>query len=160
MKDNLIKWAQAGDGDCAYKLAKLYLAEENLQEYEQWLAKATETKNFDAMKEYAEVLQGAGDYEKALAIYRELAEKFCDEESMEKMVDMCERGYCDKDTLNFILGIINEQFNDIYSINSGNVLGRIWTFQTRRHDECTLDYLRGVERRKIASRIRKLLAKD
>ena len=33
-----------------------------------------ETKNFDAMKEYADILRTDGDYEKALTIYKELAE--------------------------------------------------------------------------------------
>ena len=40
------------------------------------------------MKEYAAYLRECGDYEEALAIYKELAESFCDEESMGAVVDM------------------------------------------------------------------------
>lgn len=84
MKDKLIQWATAGDGDCMYKLATIYRAEGNQQNYIEWLAKSAETKNFDAMKEYAAQLRGAGNYEEAFAIYKELSETFLDEESMEK----------------------------------------------------------------------------
>ena len=40
-------------------------------------AKSAETKNFDAMKEYAELISDT-DREKVLAIYKEPAENFCD----------------------------------------------------------------------------------
>ena len=90
MKDKLIQWATAGDGDCMYKLATIYRAEGNQQNYIEWLTKSAETKNFDAMKEYAELLRGAENYEEAFAIYKELSETFFDEDSMEKIVDMCE----------------------------------------------------------------------
>ena len=102
MKEQLIQWAQVGDGDCMYKLAKLYQAEGDLQNYVEWLEKSAATKNFDAMKEYADLLRSGElvrDCEKALAIYKELAETFLDEESMENIVDMCERSQCDKDLL-------------------------------------------------------------
>ena len=68
MKEQLIQWAKAGDGDCAHKLAKIYKVEGDRQSYVEWLAKSAETKNFDAMKEYAEILRKAADYEKAIAI--------------------------------------------------------------------------------------------
>ena len=157
MKDKLIQWATAGDGDCMYKLAKLYQAEGNQQDYIKWLAKSAETKNFDAMKEYAEYLCKGAEYEKALAIYKELAETFCDEESMERIVDMAAD---DKDTLNFILNLINKCYNEIYLIDSGNIFARTLVFQTRRHNECTWEYLQAIERRRIAARIRRILTED
>ena len=157
MKNNLIQWAQAGDGDCMYKLAKIYRDAGDLRQHETWLAKSAETKNFDAMKEYADLLCGTGNYEKALVIYKELAETFLDEESMEKIVDMAAN---DKDTLNFVLNLINKTYNEIYLIDRGNIFARTLVFRTRRHNECTWEYLQAVERRKIAARIRKLLAEN
>jgi len=156
MNDKLIQWAQAGDGDCAYKLAMIFKAEGDLKNYVEWLAKSAETKNFAAMKEYAELISDT-DREKALAIYKELAETFCDEESMERIVDMATD---DKDTLNFILELINKCYNEIYLIDSGNIFARTLVFQTRRHNECTWEYLQAIERRRLAARIRKLLAEN
>ena len=164
MKEQLIQWAKAGDGDCAHKLAKIYKVEGDRQSYVEWLAKSAETKNFDAMKEYAEILRKAADYEKAIAIYKELAETFCDEESMESVIDMCECGQGiaknDKTTLNFILELINKCYNEIYLIDRGNIFARTLIFQTRRHNECTWEYLQAVERRRIAARIHKILANN
>ena len=129
-----------------------------------FMRSATETKNFDAMKEHADLLRGDGNYEKALAIYKELAETFLDEESMEKIVDMCAQSQGipknDKDTLNFILNLINKTYNEIYLIDRGNIFARTMIFHTRRHNECTWEYLQAVERRRIAARIRKLLAEN
>ena len=164
MKNKLIQWATAGDGDCMYKLATIYRAEENQQSYVEWLAKSAATKNFDAMKEYADLLRGAENYEEALAIYKELAETFLDEESMERVVDMCAQNQGvpknDKDTLNFILNLIDKTYNEIYLIDRGNIFARTLVFQTRRHNECTWEYLQAVERRRIAARVRKLLAEN
>lgn len=165
MKERLIQWAQAGDGDCAYKLATIYRTKEDLKSYVEWLEKSVATKNFDAMKEYADLLRSGElvrDFEKALAIYKELAETFLDEESMENIVSMCEFGQGvarnDKDMLNFVLELINKTYNEIYQINRGNIIARTMVFQTRRHNECTMEYLQAVERRRIAARIRKILA--
>lgn len=164
MKEQLIQWAKAGDGDCMFKLAKIYQSEGEQQKYFEWLSKSAETKNFDAMKEYADLLRGAENYEEALTIYKELAEIFCDEESMEKIVDMCVQSQGvpknDKDTLNFILNLIDKTYNEIYLIDRGNIFARTLVFQTRRHNECTWEYLQAVERRRIAARIRKLLAEN
>ena len=164
MKDKLIQWATAGDGDCMYKLANIYRTEGNQQNYIEWLTKSARTKNFDAMKEYADLLRGNGDYEKSLAIYKELAETFLDEESMERVVDMCVQSQSvpknDKDTLNFILNLIDKTYNEIYLIDRGNIFARTLVFQTRRHNECTWEYLQAVERRRIAARVRKLLAEN
>lgn len=57
-------WAQAGDGDCAYKLATIYRSEGDLKSYAEWLEKSAATKNFDAMKEFAEYLYEKGEHEK------------------------------------------------------------------------------------------------
>lgn len=168
MKEQLLKWSQAGDGDCMYKLATLYREEDDFPQYVHWLKKSAEAQCFDAMKEYAALLRGGDeslrDYEKALALYKELSKKFQDEEAMECAVDMVERGQGipknDKDTLNFILGIIDDMYNEIYLINRGNIFARTLVFHTRRHNECTMQYLQAIERRRIASRIRKLLAED
>ncbi len=164
MKEKLIHWAQDGDGDCMYKLANIYRTEGDQQNYVEWLAKSATTKNFDAMKELADLLRGNGDYEKSLALYKELAETFLDEESMQNILEMAEQGYGvpknDKDTLNFILNLIDKTYNEIYLIDRGNIFARTMVFQTRRHNECTWEYLQAVERRRIAARIRKLLAEN
>lgn len=162
MKEKLLKWAQAGDGDCAYKLAMIYQEEGDTQRYRDFLKEAAESKYFDAEKEYAALLAQEEKYEEALVLYKELAETFRDEESMEKIVDMCESSQVKeaKETLKFILSLIEKCYNDIYYIKNIDFLARTWTFQTRRHDECTREYLQAVERRRIAARIRKLLGKD
>lgn len=163
LQSQLLQWGVAGDGDCAYKLARIYQAEGNSKSYVEWLAKSAETKNFFAMKDYAQHLCEASDYEKAIALYKELAEAFSDEESMECIVDMCERGQgvakSDKDTLDFILQLINKRYNEIYQIR-GNILARIWELSTRRHNELTMETLQAIERRRIAARIRRLLAEN
>ena len=164
MKEQLIHFAQAGDGDCMYKLANIYRTEGNRQNYIEWLAKSAETKNFDAMKEFADLLRESGDYEKSFALYKELAETFLDEESMERVVDMYVQNQGvpknDKDTLNFILNLIDKTYNEIYLIDRGNIIARTLILHTRRHNECTWEYLQAVERRRIAARVRKLLAEN
>lgn len=168
MKKNLLKWAKAGDDDCMYKLAKIYQVEKNFDKYFEWLKKSAETKNFDAMREFAEILRNGDEkirnYEKSISIYKELAEKFRDEESMENIVDMCEQGQGveknDKELLNYILEIINKMYNDIYYIKNINFFARTFVFHTRRHNECTMEYLQAVERRRIAAHIRKILAEN
>ena len=159
MQKKLLKqletWAQAGDGDCAYKLATIYRTEGDLQSCVEWLEKSAATKNFDAMKDYAAHLRENGNSEKAVAIYKELAQTFNDEETMENIVDMFEPGQCDKDTLNFILELINKKFNEIYQMNN---FARVFALQTLRHNELTMETLQAIERRRIAARIRKILA--
>lgn len=150
-------WAQAGDGDCAYKLATIYRNEGDLKSYVEWLEKSAATKHFDAMKEFAEYLREKGEHEKAIAIYKDLAKTFNDEEAMEQIVDIYEQGQCDKDTLNFILAFINKQFNDIYQMKN---FARVFALKTLRHNELTWETMQAIERRRIAARIRKLLAED
>ena len=50
-----------------------------MKSYVEWLEKATETKIFDAMKEFAKHLREEGDCEKAIALFKELAETFSDD---------------------------------------------------------------------------------
>lgn len=150
-------WAQAGDGDCAYKLATIYRSEGDLKSYAEWLEKSAATKNFDAMKEFAEYLYEKGEHEKALAIYKDLAQTFNDEEAMDKIVCMYERGQCDRDTLNFISEFINKQFNEIYQMKN---FARVFALKTLRHNELTWETMQAIERRRIAARIRKLLSED
>lgn len=167
MKKNLLKWAKAGDDDCMYKLAKIYQVEKNFDKYFEWLKKSAETKNFDAMREFAEILRNGDEkvrnYEKSISLYKELAKTFCDEKSMENLVEMCEQGQGveknDKDLLNYILEIISKTYNEIYYIKNIN-FARVYAFSTRRHNECTIEYLQAVERRRIAAHIRKILAEN
>lgn len=168
MKEKLLKWAEAGDDDCMYKLAKIYQVEGNFEKYLEWLKKSAETKNFDAMRELAEILRNGDekirDYEKSISLYKELVKIFYDEKSMENIVDMCKQGQGveknDKVLLNRILEIIDEMYNGIYYIKNISFLARTFAFQTRRHNECTMEYLQAVERRRIAARIRKILAEN
>ena len=129
-----------------YKLAKKFREEENLQKYEYYIEQAAAEKYPDAMKEYATLLMAAADYKKALEIYKELADKG-DVESMERVVDMCEREQGvprnDKATLNFILDAINKSHNEIY---------------LSRNFDTVEEYLRAIERRRIASRIKENLS--
>lgn len=97
------------------------------------------------MKEYADLLHENSEYENSFALYKELAETFLDEESMKKIVDMCVQSQGvlrnDRNTLNFILNLIDNTYNEIYLIDRGNIITRTLIFQTRRHHECTWEYL-------------------
>lgn len=157
MKEKLLNWAERGDGDCMYKLATIYRAEKNFPQYEHWLQRAAAADVFDAMKEYADNLRGTDD-KKALDLYKKLAETFNDEEAMDRVVDMYGQSeVVDKAELKFILELIDKNFNDIYLRQN---FSRMFTFKTLRPDECTMEYLQAVERRRIGSRIRKLLSDD
>ena len=127
MKDKLIRWAEAGDGDCMLKLSKMYRDERNDSEANHWLSKASATKNFFAMKEYAARLRENGDDEAALALYKEIVKLTHDVEAMEAVVDLCGN---DVETLKFVLDKINAEFNDIYL--QGNQWQRMLSFGTRR----------------------------
>ena len=121
-----------------------------------------DAKHFDAMKEFANLLRDKADYAAALALYKELAKDLLDVESMEIIVDMCEQSQGvpknDADTLNFVLKIIDGIYNEIYLIDRSHILMRTLIFDTHRHNECTMRYLEAIERRRIASRIRKILS--
>jgi len=114
------------------------------------------------MKEFAKLLRDKADYAAALALYKELAKDLLDVESMEIIVDMCEQSQGvpknDTDTLNFVLKIIDGIYNEIYLIDRSHILMRTLIFDTHRHNECTMRYLEAIERRRIASRIRKTLS--
>lgn len=153
MKEQLIQWAEAGDGCCMFTLSNLYRKEGNTTEADKWLEKSVATKNFFAMKEYAARLREKGDVNAAVTLYKEIVKSTSDVEAMEAVVDMSEH---DAENLNFVLNAINSEYNDIYSRDL--VLERIITLGTRRHNELTIQTLQAIERRRIASRIRKLLA--
>ena len=154
MKEQLIKWAQAGDGDCMYKLAMLYRNEGNTSAADDWLAKAVATKNFCAIREYADRLRKKGDFDAAVDMYKEVIKYSGDVEAMEAVVDLSEHNI---ENLNFVLDAINSDYNEIY-LRDYKIIQRIMSLGTRRHNECTIQTLQAVERRRIASRIRKLLA--
>ena len=153
MKEQLIQWAEAGDGDCMLKLSKVYRDEGNDSEADRWLIKASATKNYFAMKEYAARLRENGDDEAALELYKELVKLTHDVEAMEAVVDMCGN---DVETLKFVLDNINAEFNDVYL--QGNEWQRMLTFGTRRYNECTIQTLEALDRRRIANRIHKMLS--
>lgn len=152
MKEQLIQWSEAGDGDCMLKLSKVYRDECNDSEADRWLIEASATKNYFAMKEYAARLRENGDDNAALDLYKELVKLTRDVEAMEAVVDLCGN---DVETLKFVLDNINAEFNDVYL--QGNQWQRMLVFGTRRHNECTVQMLEALDRRRIASRIRKLL---
>ncbi len=157
MIEKLTEWANAGDSNSAYHLAQLF--KEIFSEYIKWLEKAAEGKNFQAMKEFAEILRNGDEKirntEKAVQIYKELVTDFYDVESMEILVDMCAPS--DTETLNLILDTIDKRYNEIY-LRDYQILGRVLEIGTRRHNECTIQTLQAIERRRISSSIRKLLA--
>ena len=166
MLEKLKEWATAGDGGCMYNLALMYGTGEgvaqDLKESAYWLKKAAETEHIDAMKEYAAKLRTGTDFIEqnqtaAINLYKEIIKLYGDEETMENFVDMCSLGegvpQNDSDSLNFLLDKIGRRCNAIYQHGS-------WGFHTMREDECTMDYLRGLERRRIARRARRLLNED
>lgn len=156
MKEQLIQWAEAGDSDCMFKLATLYRDEGNTPAADDWLAKAVSKKNFFAMKEYATRLRENGDFNGAVTLYKEIVQLTGDVEAMEAVVDLNEQ---DAENLNFVLNAINSEYNEIY-LRDYRILQRIMSLGTRRHNECTIQTLQTIERRRIASRIRKLLANN
>ena len=156
MKEQLIKWATAGDGDCMYKLAKIYRNEGNIPAADEWLVKSAKAKNFFAMKEYAAILHDKGDDVAARELYKEIIDISGDCQAMEKLLDISQD---DSEILKFILNKIDSMYNEIY-LRDYQILRRTWDLGTRRHNECTVAYLAAVERRRIVSRIRKLLAEN
>ena len=157
MKEQLIKWAEAGDGDSMYKLSKIYQAEKDFSKYQYWLEKSARgTKNFFAMKELADNLRKEENFSAARELYKEIVEISGDTEAMENLLDISQN---DTETLKFILSKIDGMYNEIY-LRDYQILRRTWEFGTRRHNECTIQTLQAVERRRIASRIRKLLEKN
>lgn len=156
MKEQLKKWAESGDGDSMYKLAKIYQAEKDFSKYQHWLEKSAETKNFFAMQELADNLREKENFSVARGIYKEIIEISGDWRAMENLLDISSN---DPETLKFILSKIDRMYNEIY-LRDYQILRRTWDLGTRRHNECTIAYLAAVERRRIASRIRKLLAEN
>ena len=154
MKEQLIKWATAEDGDCMYKLAKIYRNEGNIPAADEWLVKSAKAKNFFAMKEYAAILHDKGDDVAARELYKEIIDISGDWQAMENLLDISQD---DSEILKFILNKIDSMYNEIY-LRDYQILLRTWDLGTRRHNECTIQTLAAVERRRIASHIRKLLA--
>ena len=89
-------------------------------------------------------------------MYKEIVQLTGDVEAMEAVVDLSEQ---DAENLNFVLNVINSEYNEIY-LRDYRILQRIMALGTRRHNECTIQTLQAIERRRIASRIRKLLANN
>lgn len=162
MLEKFKEWANAGDGGVMYNLAVMYSTgegvEQDLKESAYWLEKAANSKHIDAMKDFAAKLRTGSDFieqnqEAAINLYKEVIELYRDEEAMENLLDMCSLGQGvpknDSETLNFLLNIINRMHNNIYSPSIA--------FATLRHNECTMDYLRAWERRRIAKQTQRLL---
>lgn len=154
MKEQLIQWANAGDDDCMFKLATLYRNEGNISAADEWLVKSAKAKNFFAMKEYADILRDKGDVVAARELYKEIVDFSGDWQAMENLLDISQD---DSAILKFILKKIDNMYNEIY-LRDYQILRRTWDLGTRRHNECTIQTLAAVERRRIASRIHKLLA--
>ncbi len=154
MKEQLIQWANAGDGDCMFKLAIIYRNEGKIPAADEWLVKSAKAKNFFAMKEYAAILHDNGDDFAARELYKEIVDFSGDWQAMENLLDISQD---DSAILKFILKKIDNMYNEIY-LRDYQILRRTWDLGTRRHNECTIQTLAAVERRRIASRIRKLLA--
>ena len=154
MKEQLIKWANAGDGDCMFKLAIIYRNEGNIPAADEWLVKSAKAKNFFAMKELADNLREKENFSAARELYKEIVDISGDTEAMENLLDISQD---DSEILKFILNKIDSMYNEIY-LRDYQILRRIMELGTRRHNECTIQTLAAVERRRIASRIRKLLA--
>lgn len=106
------------------------------------------------MKEYAAILHDKGDDVAARELYKEIVDISGDWQAMENLLDISQD---DSATLKFILSKIDSMYNEIY-LRDYQILRRTWELGTRRHNECTIQTLAAVERRRIASRIRKLLA--
>ena len=154
MKEQLIQWANAGDGDCMFKLAIIYRNEGKIPAADEWLVKSAKAKNFFAMKEYAAILHDNDDDFAARELYKEIVDFSGDWQAMENLLDISQD---DSAILKFILKKIDNMYNEIY-LRDYQILRRTWDLGTRRHNECTIQTLAAVERRRIASRIRKLLA--
>jgi len=154
VKEQLIVWANAGDGDCMYKVSKIYQAEGDFEKSLDYLKKSAETKNFFAMKELADHFRTTEDLTAARKLYREIVEIFGDTDSMEKLIEISQDN---SETLKFILKVIDSRYNEIY-IRDYQILRRIFELGTRRHNEYTIQTLQAIERRRIASRVRKLLS--
>ena len=164
MKDKLIEWANAGDAAAMFIVASIFHDEGDEEKATEYLQKSAEANYIDAIKKMAwKDLEGRTvkqDYNKALDYFK-IAAIEGEEDAMDAIVDMCEQGQGipvnDEATLDFVLEIINKYYNEIYLIDR-DFFARCHFLGTRRHNECTFQTLQAIERRRIASRIRRIKA--
>ena len=156
MKDKLIKWANAGDADSMYKLGEIYLSEQEPTKAAEYFEKSADTGYTNAMMKIAKMYRcGEGvekDTDKAIDYYKKAASIASEIEALEALTELCD----DEETLNFVESVAQKGYNETYKINH-DILNRIMALGTRRHNECTYQYLQAIERRRIIAKARKML---
>lgn len=153
MKDSIKKWAQAGDPNAMVQLAEIYLTEGNVEDAKKFLTQATEKNYFPAVKRLAKIFHDEGNFPKAVTFYKKAVER-ADVEAMDKLVDLCPD---DEEILNFVLEVIDKQYNKIYFHT--NSLAKIMTFGSTRMSEYLPGQAEAIERCRIRNKILKLKAK-
>ena len=158
MKDSLTQraqideWARAGDPSAMLKLAELYLSEGKTDEAKNFLKQSAE-KNFrPAVMTLAKLFDEEKNLPQAVNFYKQAAE-LKDVAAMERLVELCPS---DEKILNFVLEIIDKQYNEIYFM--GNIIGQTMVFGSGRLSEYLPGQAKAIERRRIKNKILKLKA--
>ncbi|MBR0060006.1 MAG: hypothetical protein IJP68_00855 [Selenomonadaceae bacterium] len=150
MIESIKEWAQAGDPSAMFRLSEIYLAEGNVAEAKELLAQAAEQNYLPAASKLAEIFQGEDNLPQAVKFFKQAALRG-DVEAMESLVDLCPR---DKEILDFVLEIIDKQYNDIYATE--NMFAQMMTFGSSRIGEYLPGQARAIERRRIKNKILRL----
>ena len=150
MKDSITQWAQAGDPNAMIQLAEIFLSEGNVDEAKKFFKQAAEKNYRPAAKKLAKIFHGEKNLPEAINFYKEAA-KLGDVEAMDKLVDLCPN---DKETLDFVLEVIDEKYNEIYVATNG--ISQMMSFGSSRLSEFLPEQDRAIERRRIRNKILKL----
>ena len=150
MTESIKRWAQAGDPSAMFRLAEIFLAEGEVEDAKKFLAEAAEKNYRPAASKLAKIYHGEDNLPQAVKFYKQAALRG-DVEAMESLVDLCPD---DKEILNFVLEIIDKQYNDIYVMK--NALAQIMVFGSSRIGEYLPGQERAIERRRIKNKILKL----
>ena len=145
------EWAQAGDPSSMFRLAKIYFEEDNVAEAKELLARAAEQNYLPAASKLAEIFQGEDNLPQAVKFYKQAALRG-DVAAMESLVDLCPD---DKEILDFVLEIIDKQYNGIYLQANGD-FRQMMTFGSSRISEYLPGQEKAIERRRIRNKILKL----
>ena len=150
MTDSITQWAEAGDPNAMIQLAEIFLSEGNVDEAKKFFKQAAEKNYRPAAKKLAKIFHGEKNLPEAINFYKEAA-KLGDVEAMDKLVDLCPN---DKETLDFVLEVIDEKYNEIYVATNG--ISQMMSFGSSRLSEFLPEQDRAIERRRIRNKILKL----
>lgn len=161
MKEMLLAHAKAGDGDAMEKLALLGREQGSMEESHQWLMKAAEAGQSNAMVMLADDFMNGNGCAKDAAMgvewYKQAARLGC-LAATEVLMKMWEEGADASpdgtDIPSFLWEVLRRECIDIYSTS---LILRVRAFGSRREDEYLPLHERALEFRRINNRLQKLM---